>query len=179
MMRKIFDYRKFLMSLCGFCLLCGCDMLRMDEDFDTGADSGAAAPMVQLGGTDDGGDGFVDWSGGSATPQLMNAGSQVSLRHIWLGVRMKNMQPQHVHFKIEFFDATTGASLPPGSTEITTGFKIRDGDWLSYSGMPGFLKDPCKIKGRKLRARMTLTDPSGSTAVTEEVIIPRYNGICP
>lgn len=178
-MPNSFDYRKILAGACAACLVCGCDMLRMDEDFDNGADASSAAPTVQLGGTDDGGDGFVDWTGGNATPQLMNVGAQVSLRHIWLGVRMKNMQAQHVHFKIEFFDAATGASLPPGSTEITTGFKDRDGDWLAYSGMPGFLKDPCKVKDRKLNARLTLTDPSGSVGVSEATITPRYNGICP
>ena len=168
---------------CVVALACGgCDFLATSAGGqavgDAAGDGQGLAPVVWLGGTDDFGEGFVDWATGDARPNI-NSWGQGAMRHIWVGVRMKNLVPQHVHFKMEFLDDATGTPIAPGPTELTTGFKQHADTWLVYSGMPGFLKEPCKIKDRKLRARLTLTDVNGASASGEAVITPRYAGFCP
>lgn len=165
-----------------FFSLTGCDFLEnaaaADADAATDAQGEIDAgpqPTVHVGGTSDSGDGFVDWAAGDFHPNIIR-GPQGG-QHIWIAARMQNLWPKKMRMAIELFDAATGELVKPGKVEITITFNP-DGDWLAYSGMPAFVKEPCKIKDHKLRAHLTLNDLYGVTTSADAFITPKWDGFC-
>lgn len=90
--------------------------------------------------------------------------------HIWLGVRVVNMDPNRMHFE-------TAMELVDGGQEIgfplyfdATLFRGPSGD-LEYAGFPGQL-EPDEVVGRALRVTLLAEDRGERTAVDAMEIVP-------
>ncbi len=173
---------KVFVTVALFAQLTGCDFLETGTGGDAdGAGDGqndidaGPQPTVRVGGTNDSGDGFLDWAPGDAHPNIIR-GPQGG-QHIWIAARMQNLWPKKMRMSIELFDNDTGVLVKPGKVEITITFK-EEGDWLAYSGMPAFVKEPCKVKEHKLRAHLTLNDLYGVTTSIDAFITPKWDGYC-
>ena len=179
---QIFSAQSIKIAAIFACLcLTACDFMADYSSVSAAADARGDGPpglqpVVLLGGTDDGGDGFADWQAADGRPTIIT-GPQ-SAQHIWIAARMKNLWPKQVHMAIELFDDETGQLIKPGKVEVTISF-AQDGDWMSYSGLPAFVKEPCNIRDRKLRAHLTLTDLYGATTTADAFITPKWDRQCP
>jgi len=138
-------------------------------------DTALEKPTALIGGACDNGAGFVDWHSAEAKPAILRGiqGGQ----HIWVSARAKGVWPKKMRLAVTAYDAETGDLMKPGKVELTNSMK-NDGPWLLYSGIPAFVKEPCKIKDRKLRIELVLSDLYGVQAKDEVFIRPTWDGFC-
>jgi hypothetical protein len=131
---------------------------------------------VWVGGSQDDGNGFVDWENGNSKPKIIR-GPQGG-QHIWVSARAKGMHPKKIRLGVEMFDAETGDPMKPGRVEVTVSLKPEDWGWELYAGIPAFVKEPCKVMNRKLKVKFDASDLYGVGATDEAFIWPTWDGAC-
>lgn len=176
--RPLQPRRSFAVVLAACALLCGCAQEAGLDSPDGGAtDTVATGPEAQVGGSCDDGWGFVDWHDGEKTPKII-MGIQGG-QHIWATIRVRNVHLKKLRMAVEMRLADTGELVKPGRVELTTTPKQVYGDWTGHEGMPVFVKEPCKIMGKKIRVQLEVSDLYGVKATDEAFITPTWNGYCP
>lgn len=148
---------------------------------DLPADVTDTTPRVQVGGADDGGNGFIDWSSGSY-PATVIHGPQGG-QHIWVSAKTKNLFPNKARVSVTMFLESPGAAdevVKPGTTTVTGTLKPfpappeLPGEWLIYAGLPAFVSQPCKIAQQKLRVQIEVSDLYGVLASNKAWIRPKW-----
>lgn len=161
-----------LMSL--LALSCGSAGSEAGADVASTGD-GSSAPAVWTGGSNDDGTGFVDWRSGEVKPTII-MGPQGG-QHVYVSLRISNLWPKKIRMGVEMRDAETDEVVKPGRIEITSSLKA-DGDWMAYTGMTAFVKEPCKISDRKIKVHVDVSDLYGVKATDDAVITPHWGGYC-
>jgi hypothetical protein len=136
----------------------------------------AKDPMVEVGGATDAGKGFIDWSDGQSSPAILR-GPQGG-QHIWVSVRARNVHPKKLRMAITMFIEETGKRVIPGRVTVTSTLKPDKDGWFLYQGVPSFVKCPCQIVGKKLRAELEIIDLYGRTASNEVWLSSTWDGSC-
>ncbi len=152
----------------------------LPDDVSSTADCPAPAkigklPKAWIGGANDDGTGFVDWRSGAVTPTII-MGPQGG-QHVYVSVRAANLWPKKIRMGVEMRDALTDEVVKPGRIEITSSLKA-DCEWMTYTGMTAFVKEPCKISDRKLKVHLDVSDLYGVKATDDAVITPHWEGYC-
>lgn len=132
--------------------------------------------MLVIGGSEDNGTGFVDWSSGVARG-LVVTGFQGG-QHVWVTVRARDINPKKARVTVELRDQVTGASVPPGPHQWVLMMSV-DAGWLTYAGITAFIDKPCDVVGRLLTASAALVDADGLTATASALVTPEWPGMCP
>ncbi|MSP92483.1 MAG: hypothetical protein EXR79_11900 [Myxococcales bacterium] len=143
---------------------------------DSADPDAATAPVAWGGGSLGDGSGFVEWDDGKATPVIIR-GPQGG-QHIWVSVRCKGFHPKKIRLGVEMFDAETGDAMKPGRVEVTISLKPDVEAWSLHAGIPAFVKEPCKVKNRKLRVKFDVMDLYGVHGQDEAFITPTWDGLC-
>ena len=138
--------------------------------------AGNGVPKVLVGGSDADGQTFVDWASGAVQAKVIS-GPQGG-QHIWVSVQASNLWPVKLRMVVQMFDVETGELVKPGKVEITHTMNPTCGPWFTYTGMPSFVKEPCKINGRKLRVHLEASDLYGLAASSDAFIVAQYDGFC-
>ncbi|MBI5608291.1 MAG: hypothetical protein HY902_05370 [Deltaproteobacteria bacterium] len=147
---------------------------------DLAADVTDTTPRVQVGGADDGGNGFVDWSSGSYPATLIH-GPQGG-QHIWVSAKTKNLFPNKARVSVTMYlESASGDELvKPGTTTVTGTLKPfpappeLPGEWLIYAGLPAFVSQPCKLAQQKVRVQVEVSDLYGVVASNKAWIRPKW-----
>ncbi len=138
---------------------------------------GDECAKVQVGGANEDGTGFVDWSSGTFSPKVIT-GPQGG-QHVWVSTKSIRVSPTKLRIGVIMHDAETGDLVKPGRVEMThTPAKNAEG-WYEYDGIPAFVKEPCVISGRKLKVDLDISDLYGVTASTSAFITPHFDLWCP
>ncbi len=134
-------------------------------------------PLVRVGGADPEGKGWLDWSGGKHTPEMLK-GPQGG-QHIWVSARTAGLHPKKARITVTMYVETpTGDQLvKPGTVEMTGTLKWEN-DWLVYAGLPAFVKEPCVIRDQKVRVELAVDDLYGVHADDKAWITPVWKGYC-
>ena len=144
---------------------------------DGGADASDATntPQVRVGGANDQGKGFVDWSDDKATPAMLRGiqGGQ----HIWFSVKARNVSAKKLRMAVTLIVDETTKAVIPGRVEYTSTPPEVDG-WYLYQGARAYVKCPCQVVGRKLRVDLEVVDLYGRTASEQVWITPTWDGNC-
>lgn len=140
-------------------------------------------PQAVVGGSFDHGAGFVDWTEQGAdlpTPATIISGPQGG-QHIWVSVRTKGLWPTKARMGVQFVDPQTGAIAKPGVVEVIATLKTDPTapDWLLYEALPAFIKEPCGVRDKPMRAELKVVDLYGRTVQDTAVIVPTWTGWCP
>lgn len=169
-------------------VLPGCDdptepPLQPDSESVDGYSNYKQPPQVVVGGALDPGTGFVDWADegvGLPTPATIISGPQGG-QHIWVSVRTKGLWPSKARIGVEFVDPETGAIAKPGRVEVIGTLKTDPTapQWLLYEGLPAFIKEPCLIRERPLRAVLKVVDLYGRSVQDTALLKPVWTGWCP
>ena len=142
-------------------------------------DPAAVGPLLEVGGADELGNGFVDWSAGDAVPDVIYGiqGGQ----HIWVSVRVRKtpacLSPKKMRLGVQAKIIDSGKVVKPGRVQVTHNLLNADPDseWYVYEGIPSFVTCPCQITGRKLEMRVDLSDLYGQEAAATAVITPYWD----
>lgn len=143
------------------------------------AGTGEDPLQVEVGGANASGYGFVDWStpGTDATVITGIQGGQ----HIWVSARAKLAGTTTLNVAVTLYrEATSGqaeALVKPGTVEIQRKSEA-DGTWQVLSGVPAFVKEPCKIREHRVRVEALVRTPDGRTAAAKAWITPHFDGYC-
>lgn len=158
----------------------------VDPEPDAGP-CGGEGPLARIGGAVDIPAGgtltFVDWhaptpDGGPPRPAIIS-GPQGG-QHIWAGVQMRGLAPKKLRMAVTLWFADTGEKVLPGRVEITKTMEAKDACLFEYVAMPAFVKEPCKVQNRLLRADLELSDLYGVRATDSVKILPgAFDGYCP
>lgn len=133
-------------------------------------------PAAWIGGSDADGQTFVDWKSGTAFAAIIS-GPQGG-QHIWVSVRVKHVSPVKLRMGVQMIDSETCDLVKPGRVEITHTMIPKPDGIFEYTGIPAFVKEPCKIKSRKLRVHLDISDMYGLETEAEATITPQYDGFC-
>ena len=158
----------------------GCAMASVSDGSSDGgatADTPAEAPLAQVGGADDEGKGFVDWSSGAFEPPIIR-GPQGG-QHIWVSAHIRNVYPNKARVAVTMYlgSGAQAKVVSPGRVEMIGNLK-GDGDWLIYPGIAAFVKEPCKIYGQSVRVDLEVDDLYGRRASDHQWIRPTWDGPC-
>ncbi len=142
---------------------------------DTSADSANNTPQVIVGGANDDGTGFVDWSSGLARPPIVTGiqGGQ----HVFVSVRTRNLYPVQVKINTMVATPVECKAYNPGSREWKVSLRTDD-TWLGYQGITAFVDDPCLVKDKVVRVKVEVTDQNNVTASAYADIQPTWSGAC-
>ncbi|MBM4342741.1 MAG: hypothetical protein FJ100_05135 [Deltaproteobacteria bacterium] len=134
-------------------------------------------PTTRVGGADPEGKGWLDWSTGKDTPEILK-GPQGG-QHIWVSARTANLHPKKARITVTMFlETPTGDQVvKPGTVEMTGTLKWEEG-WLVYAGLPAFVKEPCVIRDKKVRVELAVDDLYGVHAADTAWITPVWKGYC-
>lgn len=142
---------------------------------DTGAPQ--SLPTIELGGSDNAGKTFVDWSNDKVVPPLVH-GIQGG-EHIYVSVRMRNMDPKSMNLELHQHIATTGEEVFPSPIKWfgqTLKKETVDGVWTGWyfrNGYTGFVNCPCLVTGKQLRLELIATSKDGKvTAKSMRLVTP-------
>lgn len=164
-------------------------------------DSVSTKPLSAVGGSDKTGNGWIDWSGTKVTPEILK-GPQGG-QHIWVSARTRNLHPKKARISVTMFvegpagkvcaedyDCQSGQCVQvlegkvcadvvvkPGTVEMTGTLKWEN-DYLVYTGLPAFVKEPCKIMDKKVRVELSVDDLYGVHADDKAWITPIWTGFC-
>jgi len=147
-----------------------------DDKPDATADGGTdEAPAVEIGGCDDDGKGFVDWSQSKSKPPMLRGiqGGQ----HIWFSVKARNVSKKKLRMAVTLIVEETTRTVIPGRVEYTSTLPEVDG-WYFYEGARAYVKCPCQVVGKQLRAELEVIDLYGRTASDQVWITPTWDGSC-
>ena len=141
-------------------------------------------PMVQMGGSDDEGKGFIDWSSEKEAPPLIH-GIQGG-EHVFFSVRVKNVDPKKMNLKLHMTMADTGEIVFPGPLskyKQTLKKETVDGNWTGWyfkNGFIGFVHCPCLVAGQKLKFELVVTTQDGKTTMKDShIIVPGSKKVAP
>lgn len=146
-----------------------------------GSATAVSGPTAVVGGSDDAGNGFVDWSSGMFSPAIIH-GPQGG-QHIWVSAKTQNLYPKKARIAVTMYQETPGPTeemVKPGRVEVTGTLKSwpappeLPGPWLLYAGLPAFVSEPCKITGRKIRVELEISDLYGVKATHKAWIVPKW-----
>lgn len=173
-------------------LACCTSVGTVDGDSDTtsadsSSDTGPSAPTSRVGGANKLGDGWLDWSDAKQTPEILK-GPQGG-QHIWVSARTWHLHPKKARVAVTMYlESPTGdVMVKPGRVEVTgtlklpgevTGTSRGEGSYLLYSGLPSFVKEPCKIKDKRVRVELEVSDLHGVQATDKAWIYPVWTGYC-
>lgn len=155
-----------------------------------GNPDGSTAPVARVGGADKEGKCWIDWNNGGATPEIIK-GPQGG-QHIWVSADTLNLHPKKARIAVTMYvEQPDGSSemVKPGRVEMTGTLKFPPAPGergscgqlpsdLYYFGLPAFVKDPCKIAGKKVRVELEVDDLYGVHAESKAWITPTWNGYC-
>lgn len=146
-------------------------------DGGSGTDADPPAAQAEVGGADDEGKGFVDWSVGPNTPPIIR-GPQGG-QHIWVSAHARHVYPNKARVAVTMYldEGGTAKVVSPGRVEMI-GMLKGDGDWLIYPGIAAFVKEPCKIYGKNVRVELEVDDLYGRRATDTKWIRPTWDGPC-
>ncbi len=147
------------------------------QDTGTLEDGAIEQPQAEVGGASEEGTDFVDWSSGSAEPAITR-GPQGG-QHIWVSAHIRHVFPNKIRVAVTMYleETATSIEVKPGRVEMTGNLKA-DGDWLIYPGIAAFVKEPCKIKDRKVRVELDVDDLYGRKVQAKAWIRPTWDGVC-
>ncbi|MCO4762583.1 MAG: hypothetical protein KC502_13815 [Myxococcales bacterium] len=139
-------------------------------------DDGTVGAVV--GGASNDGKGFVDWSDGTATPEMLR-GPQGG-QHIWVAVRMRGLSHKKLKMTVEMQRVDTGTVVKPGAVPVMSTLKpIADGEFkYQFSAITAFVKCPCQVADKRLRVKLSLSDLYGRKYETIGEITPTWSGDC-
>ncbi len=160
--------------LCALAILAGFTLVACSPDSAEPADVVDTEPALELGGSDDHGSSWVDWSGGAVDAD-MHAGPQ-GCCHVWVSMRSPDLQPGKVKVSMEMFLVDTGVRVLRGKLNVTAQFKADPGPAHLY-GVPGFIDCPCTVDGRAVRVEASATDSAGLTLSGKAEFTPRAKGV--
>ncbi len=132
-------------------------------------------PKVLVGGADENGAGFVDWSDDKAKPPMLR-GMQGG-QHVWFSVKARNVSPKKLRMAVTLIIDETAKAVIPGRVEYTSTPPEVDG-WYLYQRARAYVKCPCQVVGKKLRVQLEVTDLYGRAASDEVWIEPTWDGNC-
>lgn len=142
---------------------------------DTGLS--ATAPTVELGGSDDAGKTFVDWSSDTVVPNLVH-GIQGG-EHVFVSVRVRNMDPKNMNLELHQHVVATGEQVFPSPItwfNQTLKKETVDGVWTGWyfkNGYTGFVNCPCLVTGKQVKLELIATSSDGKvTAKSTHFITP-------
>ena len=135
------------------------------------------APVVKVGGSTPFGLGFIDWSGEPHSAEVLT-GPQGG-QHIWISARTRNMAVTTATMAVTLLlETPTGDVLvKPGRVEMARKAE-QNGVDIIYAGLPAFVKEPCKVKGQRVRVELDIRDQAGNVAADKAWITPTYTGYC-
>lgn len=147
------------------------------DDAGSQADGAVLAPQAEVGGASEEGKGFVDWSSGTEAPAITR-GPQGG-QHIWVSAHVRHVFPNKARVAVTMFveEGAVSVEVKPGRVEMTSNLKA-DGDWLIYPGIAAFVKEPCKIQGKKVRVELDVDDLYGRKVQAKAWIRPTWDGVC-
>lgn len=135
------------------------------------------APTVELGGSDDAGKTFVDWSSDKIVPPLVH-GIQGG-EHVFVSVRVRNMDPKNMNLELHQQVVATGKEVFPSPIKWfsqTLKKETVDGVWTGWyfkNGYTGFVNCPCLVTGKQLKLELIATSNDGKvTAKSTHFITP-------
>jgi hypothetical protein len=144
-----------------------------------GADADSL-PLAQVGGANELGEGFVDWSAGAPAAAILR-GPQGG-QHIWVSALTRNLWYKKARVAVTLYVEATGAAdemVKPGRVEVTGTLKSADqAGWLIYAGLPAFVKEPCKIMNKRVRVELEVSDLYAVKATDKAWITPTWDGYC-
>ena len=164
-------------ALTGTLTLGACSTGDDTEDPDQDARNDASTEIrVELGGADDEGLLFVDWSSGDATPKMVR-GPQGG-QHIWVRTRSEGLWHKKARIDVTMTLIDSGNVVKPGTVPVMPTLEVQeDGSALS-PGITAYVKCPCQIVGRAVRVRAEIVDLYGLTGAGEATIHPTWYGDC-
>ncbi len=148
---------------------------------DLPGDATDTAPHVVVGGADDAGMAFVDWSSGSYPATLIH-GPQGG-QHIWTSVKTTNLYANKARISAMLYLETPGLPdelVKPGTTPVTGTLKAYPPPpavpeaGLAYVGLPAFVSQPCKIAQQRVRVQVEVSDLYGVAATGKAWIRPKW-----
>lgn len=145
------------------------------------ATSATSAPpgssTLVIGGANDDGTGFVDWHGETVAPPII-MGPQGG-QHVWVSIRSSHdFNATKMRITIDMTDLDTSEVVKPGQMQFTRTL-VESGDWLQFSAITAYVKEPCKIRGHHVRVHVSAEDLVGMTGSDEAVIVPKWtSGAC-
>ena len=140
-------------------------------DANTGAVDAAKpveVPTVELGGSDDEGKTFVDWSSDKVVPPLVH-GIQGG-EHIYVSVRARNMNPKNMQLELHQHIVDGGVEVFPTPIKWfnqTLKKETVDGKWTGWyfrNGYTGFVNCPCLVTGKQLKLELIATTKDGKVS---------------
>lgn len=155
----------------------GADTAVIGESGPNPGDSVSTKPLSAVGGSDKTGNGWIDWSGTKVTPEILK-GPQGG-QHIWVSARTRNLHPKKARISVTMFvEGPAGDEVvKPGTVEMTATLKWEN-DYLVYTGLPAFVKEPCKIMDKRVRVELSVDDLYGVHADDKAWITPIWTGFC-
>lgn len=147
------------------------------DDAGQQPDGKVEAPEAEVGGASEEGLGFVDWSSGTVEPAITR-GPQGG-QHIWVSAHIRHVFPNKARVAVTMYveGTATSVEVKPGRVEMIGNLKP-DGDWLIYPGIAAFVKEPCKIQGKKVRVELEVDDLYGRQTKAKAWIRPTWDGVC-
>lgn len=156
--------------------LAGCD--GGGDAADDKKDTSEAPIWAAVGGAQDDGTGFVDWSDGTVKPRMIR-GPQGG-QHIWVTVRMTGLSPKQLKMTVEMRRQDNGKIVKPGAVPIIASLaksKTKP-DVYEFGRLTAFVKCPCQIAGAPVRVNLKLDDIYGRTFSTSAHIRPQWSEDC-
>lgn len=156
--------------------LAGCAGDGDEADTVQDGQDGSGDILVELGGADDEGQQFVDWSSGQATPKMVR-GPQGG-QHIWVRTRSTGLWPKKARIDVTMTLIDSGQVVKPGTVpNMPMLEEQQDGSALS-PGITAYVKCPCQVVGRLVRVRAQIVDLYGLVGDGEATIRPTWDGDC-
>lgn len=153
-------------ALCGILTACA----------TAAVDAPPATSAITIGGATDDGTGFVDWHGATVSPPVV-MGPQGG-QHIWVSLRTgREFYANKMRILIDMMDLDTGEVVKPGQIPFTRNL-TEDGNALAFSGLTAYVKEPCRIKGHRVRVHVSVEDLVGLTGSDEAIVTPTWSGYC-
>lgn len=142
---------------------------------ETGSGSTSTSSVI-IGGCKDDGTGYLDWHSSTIAPNIV-MGPQGG-QHVYVSVRAtSDFYVKNARITVDGLDLDTGDIVKPGAFEFTRSF-TPEGSGLGVVGLTSFVKEPCKIKGHRVRMHVHVEDLVGLTGDDEAIITPSWNGFC-
>jgi|ETNmetMinimDraft_26_1059896.scaffolds.fasta_scaffold80082_2 hypothetical protein len=143
-------------------------------------------PVVEMGGSDDEGKGFVDWSSDKETPPLIH-GIQGG-EHVYFSVRVRDMNPKKMNLELSMTEVASGKAIfptPPALKKFNQTLKKEtvDGQWTGWyfkNGYIAFVHCPCLVSGKELKFDLVVTSKDGTqSASVSHTIVPGTKKVKP
>ncbi|HAN07013.1 MAG TPA: hypothetical protein DCP89_00805 [Acidimicrobiaceae bacterium] len=135
-------------------------------------------PLAVIGGANDDGKDWVDWSAGDGTPPMLR-GPQGG-QHVWVSIRMQGLNPVKLKMTVEMRLKGTAKIVQPGAVPVMRSIPPAKDEPNTYqfSGITAFVKCPCQVADKSIEISLKLDDIYGRTASTSAVIRPTWAENC-